>query len=200
MNLYSKPVDKPSRLNFSSEKQPTTEFPLLRKEVRRKSSNENEQKRKKKLKDNFSNQLCLLESERLPLQTDESWCLVVDDNPFNLMVASHIMSERGYQVKTAMNGQDAVEKASEDQRNGIFYKLVLMDCQMPVMDGYEATRILKNMMDAGEMRCCPVIALTANNRSEQHERLCKNAGMDGHVSKPLQVSELESVLKDVACL
>jgi len=87
------------------------------------------------------------------------------------MVASHIMTERGYQVKTAMNGQDAIEKATEDSRNGICYKLVLMDCQMPVMDGYEATRVLKNKVGNGELQCCPVIAFSDHNRSKQRENL-----------------------------
>jgi len=124
------------------------------------------------------------------------WCLVVDDNPFNLMAASHIMQERGYLVKNALNGQEAIEKAKEHYcQNNLEFNLILMDCQMPVMDGYEATKILKDMMKSGEISDCPIIALTANNRNEDHENLCKQVGMDGHVARPLQISELEAVFK-----
>ena len=125
------------------------------------------------------------------------WSFIVDDNPFNLMVACHIMEERGYRVKTALNGQEAIQKAKEHQESGEKFKVVLMDCQMPVMDGYEATRLLKEMMKTGEISACPIVALTANNRNEEHETLCRNAGMDGHIAKPLQIDELERVLKEV---
>jgi CheY-like chemotaxis protein/nitrogen-specific signal transduction histidine kinase len=197
LSFYSKPYERISKIDFSLDRNPTAQTVLLDKAGGEIKEKPKVQKKKiiSPVKKSQSDD-DLLNSER-PLLPSQPWCLVVDDNPFNLMVASHIMSERGYQVKTAMNGQDAVEKAIEDNRNGISYKLVLMDCQMPVMDGYEATRILKNKMENDELRSCPVIALTANNRSEQHENLCKKAGMDGHVSKPLQISELESVLKKV---
>jgi len=125
------------------------------------------------------------------------WCLVVDDNPFNLMVACHIMEERKFQVKTALNGQDAIKQVADHSKNGLSFDVILMDCQMPVMDGYEATRILKNMMTENEVHRCPIIALTANNHDEDHEKLCKEVGMDGYVAKPLQINELETVLKRV---
>jgi len=125
------------------------------------------------------------------------WCLVVDDNPFNLMVACHIMEERKFQVKTALNGQEAIRQVRDHFENSLRFDVILMDCQMPVMDGYEATKILKNMMTGKEIPYSPVIALTANNHDEDHEKLCKEVGMDGYVAKPLQISELEVVLKKV---
>ena len=128
---------------------------------------------------------------------EKPWCLVVDDNPFNLMVACHIMEERDYQVKTALNGQEAVERAKEHHANHKAFKVMLMDCQMPVMDGYQATRIIKGLMATGEMVDCPIIALTANNRNDEHDKLCKDVGMSGHVAKPLQIDELELVLRQV---
>jgi len=128
---------------------------------------------------------------------NKPWCLVVDDNPFNLMVACHIMEERGYRVKTALNGQEAINRAVEQHEEGSAFSIVLMDCQMPVMDGYEATSVLRRMMAAREIEDYPIIALTANNRDDEHEKRCEEAGMNGHVAKPLQVDELEAVLSMV---
>ncbi len=122
------------------------------------------------------------------------WCLVVDDNPFNLMVACHIMEERGFRVKTALNGQEAINRAIEQHEEGQVFCVVLMDCQMPVMDGYEATSVLRRMMAAREIEEYPIVALTANNRDDEHDKRCEEAGMSGHVAKPLQVDELEEVL------
>jgi len=129
--------------------------------------------------------------------SQRKWCLVVDDNPFNLMVACHIMEERKFQVKTALNGQEAIKQVRDHAENSLRFNVILMDCQMPVMDGYEATKILKNMMIGREIPICPIIALTANNHDEDHEKLCKDVGMDGYVAKPLQINELETVLKKV---
>jgi len=108
------------------------------------------------------------------------------------------MEERGYRIVKALNGQEAITRATEHQANSRTFKVILMDCQMPVMDGYESTRILKKKMKAGEINMCPIVALTANNRDEEHDKLCREVGMDGHVAKPLQVEELQYVLKSVA--
>ena len=124
------------------------------------------------------------------------WCLIVDDNPFNLMVASSLMEERGYKIVLAMNGKEAIEKTKLQEQNESFFKVILMDCQMPVMNGYEATRILTKMMKEREINQCPIIALTANNRDEEHENLCLEVGMSGTIAKPLKIEELEAKLKD----
>ena len=126
---------------------------------------------------------------------EQQWCLVVDDNPFNLIVASHIMEERGYIVKTAMNGKEAIQQVIDHEKVGKVFKVVLMDCQMPVMDGYQATKVLRDMMHAKEVSEFPIVALTAANRNEGHELLCMEVGMVGCVSKPLQISELEEILR-----
>jgi len=130
---------------------------------------------------------------RLPLLN----CLVVDDNPFNLMVATNLLEERSYNVKTAMNGKEAVESTREHEKCGLNFDLILMDCQMPIMDGYEASRTLRKMMTEGEIKECPIIALTANNRDEAHEKMLKDSGMSGHIAKPLQMQEFENVLYNV---
>jgi len=129
------------------------------------------------------------------LRSNKPWCLVVDDNPFNLMVASHLMEDRGYRIKTALNGKEAIERVTQHQENRQNFRVILMDCQMPVMDGYEATRILRMMMNGKEITECPVLALTANTRDEEHEQLCVEVGMSGSINKPLQPDELEKMLK-----
>jgi len=125
------------------------------------------------------------------------WCLVVDDNVFNIMVAKKLIETRGYICKTALDGQDAIDTLKESHKNGISFNVILMDCQMPRMDGYEATSIIKKMMSNGELNPCKIIALTANNRDVGHENLYLKAGMDGYLAKPLNVIDLDVVLKSL---
>jgi CheY-like chemotaxis protein len=135
-------------------------------------------------------------SNQIVSRRDQPWCLIVDDNPFNLIVASHLMEENDYQLKTAINGKDAIQKVLEhEQTDHPAFRVILMDCQMPVMDGYEATRILRMMMNGKEIKDCPILALTANNCDEDHEKLCQEVGMSGSLTKPLQPKELEKMLK-----
>jgi len=138
-----------------------------------------------------------LEGWGKPKRTKEKpWCLIVDDNPFNLMVAGHIMEERNYQIVTALNGKEAVDKVVAQKESGkTAFQVILLDCQMPVMDGYEATRVLRGMMKANQVEECAIIALTANNRDEDHEKLCESVGMNGVLSKPLKAEEMEDILK-----
>jgi len=135
--------------------------------------------------------LVLLKNEEKP------WCLIVDDNPFNLVVATHIMHDKGYQIKTALNGKDAIDVYEKCCNNDEAIKIILMDCQMPVMDGYQATKILNERMKDGTLEPCPIVALTANQMSDKFIHLCKEVGMSGWLSKPLQINELDKTLKKV---
>jgi len=119
--------------------------------------------------------------------------LVVDDNPFNLVIARKIVESLGYAVETVLNGQKAIE---EVKQGGIVkaYSAILMDLQMPVMDGYEATRELRRMMVSKEIREMPIIAISAND-TEDDKRRCKEAGMYDHLPKPLYEKRLDMVLK-----
>jgi len=110
---------------------------------------------------------------------EKLFCLVVDDNPFNLMVAKNLLENKGYNVKTASNREEAVQKALEYEKKNIRLRFILMDCQIPVMDGYQTIRILKAKMNKSEIPTCPIFALTANNRDQTHEKLCEEAGMSG---------------------
>jgi len=115
--------------------------------------------------------------------------LVVEDNSVNQMVAKGILKKFGIQPDFANNGKEAVsclEKSS--------YDLVLMDIQMPVMDGYEATQQIRNPLTKVKDHNIPIIAITANAMSNDREH-CIQSGMNDHVSKPITPTTLEKALK-----
>jgi len=103
--------------------------------------------------------------------------LLVEDNDVNRMVACRTLEQLGYQVEIAVNGRKAVEAW---QRGG--HALILMDCQMPVMDGYEATREIRAREPAGTR--IPIIALTAHAMQDDSLK-CRQAGMDDYLTKPI---------------
>ncbi len=111
--------------------------------------------------------------------------LVVDDNPANRKVAEAMLKAAGCTVVSANNGQEAL---NELYAGGI--QLVLMDCQMPIMDGYEATRVWREQETE---RRIPIVALTANS-SADNEVNCITAGMDAVLNKPFRRQQLEMVL------
>jgi len=113
--------------------------------------------------------------------------LLVEDNPANQLMAQTLLKKLGCTFDLAENGVDAL-KAVESTR----YDLVLMDCMMPDMDGYEATRRLR-AREAGGARRLPVIALTANALSSDGER-CRAAGMDDYVAKPYSLEQLKEAI------
>ena len=121
--------------------------------------------------------------------------LVVEDNDLNREIAVTLFSSFGAEVETAVNGKEAVE-AFETSEPG-FFDLILMDVQMPVMDGYEATRIIRSL-DREDGREIPILAMTANAFSEDKAKSMA-CGMDGHISKPIDLKEvvekIERVLK-----
>lgn len=112
--------------------------------------------------------------------------LVADDAPANRELVSAILGSMGVDVHAVADGVEAVEAA----RTGA-YDLILMDVHMPVMDGLDATRAIRAL--DGPVARVPIIALTANVQPEQVER-CREAGMDDHCGKPIQVSELVRVM------
>ncbi len=132
--------------------------------------------------------------------------LLVEDNPINREVAVHILRDLGLEVDTAENGAEAVEAAHSRP-----YDLILMDCQMPIMDGYAATRAIRsgearsgissagahpggNGAGGGAVRRLPIVAMTANVMRGDRER-CLESGMDDYVAKPVEPRRLASVLR-----
>ena len=121
--------------------------------------------------------------------------LVVDDNAFNLLVAQKLIEGYGIAVKTALNGKEAIDRVKEESQMPVGgFRLILMDLQMPVMDGFETTRYLIDMMKKGDMRETPIIALTANDGDDDIE-MCLNVGMKEHLAKPLKPERLEKILE-----
>ncbi|MDP1570617.1 MAG: response regulator [Vicinamibacterales bacterium] len=114
--------------------------------------------------------------------------LIVDDNAVNLRVAVKMVQKLGYQADVAANGLEALEAIEH-----VPYDLVLMDCHMPEMDGFEATRAIRAAEGPGQRRL-PVIALTAGAMTEDRER-CFDAGMDDHVSKPIELPRLRAAIE-----
>ena len=119
--------------------------------------------------------------------------LVVEDNELNLEIASTILQEAGFEVDTAENGQIALEKVENAPADR--YDLILMDIQMPVMDGYEATRRIRALSDK-EKASVPIVAMTAN-AFEDDRKNALNAGMNGHIAKPLDLPKLFRVLSEL---
>jgi CheY-like chemotaxis protein len=111
--------------------------------------------------------------------------LLVEDNPINQELALEVLSHAGIVVSVAGNGQEALDLLARERFDG-----VLMDCQMPVMDGYAATRALR---EQPQWRDLPVIAMTANAMVGDREKVLA-AGMNDHVAKPIKLEELFAAL------
>ena len=109
--------------------------------------------------------------------------LLVEDNELNMEIAQIVLKKAGLVIDTAENGSEAVAKAQAKR-----YDMILMDIQMPVMNGYEATRAIRQLEDK-HLADVPIIAMTANAFQEDKEKALSE-GMDGHVAKPLKVEEL----------
>lgn len=122
-------------------------------------------------------------------QENRPLLLLVEDNLINQEVAKGIIEDLGYDIDTADNGQEALEKLSKSHD----YLLVLMDCQMPIMDGYQATGEIRSGQAGSENQNIPIIAMTANAMKGDKEK-CLAAGMDGYLSKPLDITNLEQTL------
>jgi signal transduction histidine kinase/CheY-like chemotaxis protein len=115
--------------------------------------------------------------------------LVVDDNPVNQLVATRAVGKLGYLAEAAGGGEEAV-RASE----GSQFDAVLMDCQMPVLDGYQATAYIRRREAQRGARRLPIIAMTANVTDGDPER-CRAAGMDDYLPKPLKIAALSAALE-----
>ncbi|RKI30271.1 hybrid sensor histidine kinase/response regulator [bacterium 1xD8-6] len=116
--------------------------------------------------------------------------LLVEDIELNREIAQAILEEAGFEVESAPDGTDAVAMVEKSEE--YYYDAVLMDVQMPIMDGYEATRTIRNMA-RDDVKTLPIIAMTANALEEDKEAALKN-GMNAHLAKPIDVEVFMEVL------
>lgn len=116
--------------------------------------------------------------------------LVVEDNDLNREIATEILSMTGAMIETAENGKEAVDMVVASEEG--YYDLILMDLQMPVMNGYEATTALR-AMEREDARKMPIVAMTANAFLEDIQQ-SKACGMNEHMSKPLDIDQLQRML------
>ena len=116
--------------------------------------------------------------------------LLVEDNELNAEIAEELLTQSGFIIESAINGQMAVEKVRDSVPG--YYCAVLMDIQMPVMDGYEATRRIR-MLENRALANIPVIALSANAFPEDQQKSLES-GMDAHFSKPIEIDGLIDLL------
>ncbi|MCI8886797.1 MAG: response regulator [Hungatella sp.] len=119
--------------------------------------------------------------------------LVTDDNELNREIASEVLTDYGFLVETAQDGQDAVNKLSASPPG--YFDLILMDVQMPVMNGHQATRTIRQLKDPVLSKTV-IVAMTAN-AFEEDRQAAMDSGMDGFVTKPIDVEQFIHALKSI---
>ncbi len=123
----------------------------------------------------------------------EGRILLTEDNPLNQEIAAAILSEAGFEVDIAENGRIAVDTISKVKAG--YYRIVLMDIQMPVMNGYEAAKEIRKLKDK-KKAAIPIIAMTANAFDEDKQEAL-DSGMNGHIAKPIDVDKLFGALDEI---
>ncbi|WP_269471134.1 response regulator [Thiomicrorhabdus aquaedulcis] len=129
-------------------------------------------------------QRALLQIEQEKKQASLKRILVVEDNTVNQMVAVKLLQKFGYQSQVAHNGKEGVEAFNAES-----FDLILMDCQMPIMDGYVATATIRQ----SHAKQIPIIGLTANAMEGDREK-CLQSGMNDYLSKPIDIEKLKEIL------
>lgn len=132
-------------------------------------------------------------AELLPESKANYRVLLAEDNLVNQKLASRLMEKQGHSVVIANNGREAVRAYQTQQ-----FDLVMMDVQMPELNGYEATAAIREM-EKTSGKHTPIVAMTAHAMTGDRER-CLDAGMDGYVSKPINTKELFTVIEEVTVI
>ena len=119
--------------------------------------------------------------------------LLVEDNEFNREIAEELLKSVGFIIDCAEDGKQAVQMVNDSPAD--FYKVILMDVMMPVMNGYEATKKIRSLKDSGKANI-PIIAMTAN-AFEEDKNQALECGMDKFISKPFDINDLLTKLKEM---
>ncbi len=147
---------------------------------------------KRILKKNYSNEKAEDKSDDKNSFTNKR-ILLVEDNLMNREIATEYLQDFGFVIETAENGKVACDILENAQAG--YYDLVLMDIQMPIMDGYTATKTIRKFANK-DIANIPILAMTANAFDED-KKAAKEAGMNGHLAKPIDVAELLKALKEI---
>jgi len=115
--------------------------------------------------------------------------LLVEDSPLNREVIANMLITLGSQVQTVENGQCALENLQQNS-----YDLVLMDCDMPILDGYATTQAIRHQEHTQQRPAVPIVALTAQEMTPAHQQASKLAGMNDYLTKPVYLKTLQAIL------
>ena len=119
--------------------------------------------------------------------------LLVEDNAINMEIAHAILEEEHLNITEAKNGKEALEIFQNSRMDE--YDVIIMDVMMPVMDGLEATKAIREL-EREDAKKIPIIAMTAN-AFEEDRKACLDAGMDEHIAKPIDIEKLRAVILSV---
>ena len=117
---------------------------------------------------------------------------MVEDNALNREIVIDLLTEEGAKIEYAINGADGVTMFKQSPEH--FYNLILMDVQMPVMDGYEATKRIR-ALERDDAKNIPILAMTADAFAEDVDKAQKS-GMNGHLAKPLEIQTMYQKISD----
>ena len=136
-------------------------------------------------------EICSCEEEVISFEGMRA--LLVEDNMINMEIAQMLLKQAGFLIETAENGKIALEMTAASEPG--YYDVILMDIQMPVMDGYKATQAIRRLPDPG-LAGVPIIAMTANAFQEDIKK-AEEVGMNGHIAKPLDIPGMKATLQQV---
>ena len=146
-----------------------------------------------KLSENIPEESAQIDEAAQEINFESMRLLLADDIEVNREIAVMILETAGFEVDTAENGKEVVEKVAASTPD--YYAAVLMDIQMPIMDGYAAAKAIRELPNKN-LASIPIIAMTANAFSEDVQA-AKDAGMDDHIAKPIDVPKMMETLKKV---
>lgn len=152
-----------------------------------------EENKKEKIKENIENKEDYIKDEKLKLSKDrrKPKILLVEDNEINLKVIVKILDKEGYKCDVAKNGKEGYEYYLENN-----YDIIFMDCQMPIMDGYESTKKIRKYEEDNNKKHTKIVAMTAYAMEEDKNK-CFLAGMDKYLSKPINFKKLLDIISNL---